>query len=105
MNSVAIAVAGALSGVLGGAVAGWLGKDWHGALLGLPLTYHGVLFIISSALRVMALPWLFLLHEPGAHTPSAAVQYVLTAAQAKLQQAVRRPLDAMRQLGRREDDD
>ena len=105
MNSVAIAVAGALSGVLGGAVAGWLGKDWHGALLGLPLTYHGVLFIISSALRVLALPWLFLLHEPGAHTPSAAVQYVLTAAQAKLQQAVRRPLDAMRQLGRREDDD
>jgi len=100
LNSVAIAAAGALSGVLGGTVAGWLGRDWHGALLGLPLTYHGVLFIISSALRVLALPWVFLLHEPGASRPTAVVQYVLDAVQDRLLQVILRPLDAVRQRGR-----
>ncbi len=105
VNSVAIAVAAALSGLLGGSVAQWLGKGWQTNVLGWPLTYHGVLFLISALLRIAAIPWLFLLHEPGAHTPSAAVQYVLKSAQSKLGQTVRRPFDAVRQFGRQGDDD
>jgi len=100
VNSVVIAVAGAASGVLGGAVAGWLGEDWRGWLFGWPLTYHGVLFLISGALRIAALPWLFMLDEPGSSRPTAVVQYVLSAAQSKLLQPVLRPLNAARQLGR-----
>ena len=100
LNSVVIAVAGALSGLLGGAVATWLGKDWKATLLGVPLTYHGVLFVISGALRVAAIPWLFLLHEPGSGTPTAVVQHVLTSAQSRLVDAVRHPVATVRQLGR-----
>ena len=100
VNSAVMALGGALSGVLGGAVASSLGDGWKGSFLGLPLTYHGVLFLISSGLRLLALPWLFLLHEPESQTPSEAVQYVLTTAGTRLRTALLSPLRTLRGLTR-----
>jgi len=96
VNSVTMAVAGALSGVLGGSIAAYLGSSWHASLFGLPLTYHSVLFLISSSLRILALPWLFFLHEPGAHPPRAALKYVLASASAGVRRILRAPLSALR---------
>jgi len=104
LNSVTIAAAAALSGVLGGTVANWLGRDWSGSLLGLPLTYHGVLFLISSGLRFLALPWLILLQEPEARPTWAAVQYVFAGAFARLRLLVLSPLAVFRRDGAREAD-
>jgi hypothetical protein len=96
-----MAVAATLSGLLGGAVAEWLGKGWRGSLLGIPLTYHGVLFLISSGLRLIAVPWLFLLHEPQSRSPAEAMQYVLTTARSRLLTALSTPVRAFQRLGAR----
>jgi len=60
------ALAGALSGVFGGIMARAL-SGWEGLFLGWPLTYHGVLFLISGALRALSLLWLIGLKDRGAH--------------------------------------
>ena len=93
VNSVVVAVAGALSGLLGGSVATGLGEDWRGTFLGLPLTYHGVLFLISGVLRLAALPWLFGLHEPESHTAKDAVRYVLGRAATRLRGLAAAPFE------------
>ena len=75
VNWLVIAVAGAISGLFGGAMATALG-EWKGTFLGQPLTYHGVLFLISAGLRAAALFWLWGMHEPKAYATKAAIQYV-----------------------------
>ena len=65
LTSVACAIAGILSGVFGGLVAKLLG-DWtyDVGFWGIVLTYHGVLFLISTGLRGIAV-WIAAgLHEP-----------------------------------------
>jgi hypothetical protein len=64
INSGVIAIAGTLSGIFAGWVAQLL-KDWHGSVLGCPITFHGALFIISAFLRVIAVLWLFGLQDDG----------------------------------------
>ncbi len=70
-----LAIAGAISGLFGGAMAEALG-EWKGTFLGQPLTYHGVLFLISATLRAASLLWLLGMHEPKAYATKAAIQYV-----------------------------
>jgi MFS family permease len=65
--SVVFATAGVVSGLFGAAVAKLLG-DWHGSLFGVPVTYHGVLFIISGVLRLLSLLWLIPLKDEGSST-------------------------------------
>jgi MFS family permease len=65
--SVVVAVAGVLSGVFGGLVAKLLG-GWQSAFLGCPITYHGLLFIISGVFRLASLLWLRGLDDPGCAT-------------------------------------
>jgi MFS family permease len=90
INSLVGAIAGIASGLFGGYVAHRLGT-WEGTLLGWTITYHGVLFLISGALRLLALLWLIHLHDPGASTTRTALRYMGTNFYSNLQQAVFMP--------------
>jgi MFS family permease len=95
VNSVAIAVAGMLSGVFGGLVARNL-EGWTGSLFGWPLTYHGLLLLISSALRGLSLLWLIGMEDQGAHSTRMAIRQVRANIYSNMQQAFLLP---MRRLG------
>lgn len=90
INSVVIAISGVASGLFGGAVAEWL-ETWQGSLFGWPITYHGVLFLISAALRMVAVGWLLTLHEPGAVGTRTAIRYVVSHVYSNMQQAIFMP--------------
>ncbi|MEE9405256.1 MAG: MFS transporter [Algisphaera sp.] len=68
LNSLAVGIAGTLAGVFAGVVAAWLGAEWRWAVpvVGVVLTYHGVLILASTALRVLAMFVVLCLHEPEA---------------------------------------
>ena len=99
INSAATAVAGILSGLFGGAVAQALG-DWRTMIFGCPLTYHGVLFIISGVLRLVAVGWLFGFTDTGAAPTRTALRYLGTNLYSNLQQAVFIPGRLLQQLSR-----
>jgi len=99
INSTVVALSGIASGVFGGVVAQTL-QDWRGSLFGQPLTYHVVLFLIASALRVLAALWLLRFQEPGAHTTRSALRYMGTSLYSNLQQAMFVPGRLLWQLGR-----
>ena len=111
VNSVVVAVAGALSGLFGGAVATML-QGWEGSILGFRLTYHGVLFLVSAALRLAGLFWLIGMREPEAHGTLAAVRYIAVNVHSNLRQGIFMPARrlvriralAYRLFGREEDD-
>lgn len=86
VNSVAIALAGMLSGLFGGFVARSL-EDWSGSLFGWPLTYHGVLLLISSALRGLSLLWLIGVKDQGAYSTRMAIRQFGANVYSNLQQA------------------
>ena len=73
--SIVVAGAGVLSGLFAGTVAESM-RDWRGAFLGWPLTYHGLLFLLSALLRLSALCWLVGLEDRGAHSTRSAFRYV-----------------------------
>ncbi len=87
INSFVVAIAGTLSGLFGGAVAEFLGKNWHTTFLGWPISYHGVLFAISGVLRASALIWLLSLTETRGAAPREALHYMVTNVYSNLQQA------------------
>jgi len=99
VNSVVVSVAGVLSGLFGGLVAKLLGS-WHGTIFGWPLTYHGVLFLVSGGLRLAALLWLIGLEEPKAYSTRDAVRYVVGSIYSNVQQAIFMPVRRMARLGR-----
>ncbi len=75
-NSVAVAVAGTVSGLLGGRLAGmFLEASWQ-APWGTPLSYHHLLFAVSSALRLAAVLWALSLYEPTATATREAIRYM-----------------------------
>jgi len=99
INSAACAVTGVLSGLFGGVVAQVLG-NWQTTILGYPLTYHGVLFIISSILRLAAVGWLIRFEDHRAATARTALRYLGTNLYSNLQQAVFIPGRLLQQLSR-----
>lgn len=99
VNSVVVALGGICSGLFGGAVAEWL-SEWKGSLFGLPLTYHGVLLLISALLRAVSLLFLIGLQEPQAHHARAAFRYLATNIYNNVQQAALAPLRGIGRLGR-----
>ena len=99
VNSLVVAVAGILSGLFAGVIAQWLG-DWKGSLFGWPLTYHGVLLLISAALRLAALLWLFGLEDKHALRTREALGYMGVEMYSTLQQAVFMPGRLLLRLGR-----
>jgi MFS family permease len=90
INSVVIAVAGVASGLFGGVVAELM-ETWQGSLFGWPLTYHGVLFLVSAALRIVAVAWAISLTEPGAVGTRAAIRYITSHVYSNMQQAIFMP--------------
>jgi MFS family permease len=99
VNGVVVAAAGAVSGLTAGAAAKLLG-DWEGSLLGQRLTYHGVLFLVSGALRFGALFWLIGMREPQAHSTRAAVRYIAVNIYSNVRQNLFMPVRRMMRLGR-----
>ena len=76
-----IAVSSILNGVVGlcaGALVGWtvskIGTHWTGSLLGIPLTYHRVLMLISVGLRLSTLAWLLPWRQEGSMSLRHAVK-------------------------------
>jgi len=100
VNSVVVAIAGVLSGLFGAAIARWLG-DWHGPLFGWPLTYHGVLFLISGAGRFLSLFWLRGLRDEGAWATRDAARLVAANLYSNTQQALLLPARRLGRLTRR----
>ncbi len=92
INSMAVAIAGTLSGVFGGLLAEWLGTDWRVLVLGWPLTSHGVLFLASGVLRALALVWVLLLREERRTATRDVLHYVMTNMYSNLQQATFFPI-------------
>jgi MFS family permease len=90
INSVVIAVAGVASGLFGGVMAEVL-EGWQGSLLGWPLTYHGILFLVSAGLRLLAVVWVITLVEPGAVGTRAAIRYIASHVYSNMQQAIFMP--------------
>ena len=91
-----VALSGTLSGLFGGVLARSL-HDWHGSLFGLPLTYHGILFLLSSGLRGVALLWLRGIDDPRAFPARDALRYMAADMYSNLQQTLFVPV---RILGR-----
>lgn len=91
INSVVVAAAGTLSGLFGGLLARSL-RDWHGCFLGLPLTYHGVLFLISTVGRSLALLWLRGIEEPQAFSARDAFRHMAGATYSNLQNTLVLPV-------------
>lgn len=90
VNSLVIALAGALSGVVGGALAEAIGNDWRWQipLIDWPVTYHGVLFLVSGAGRLGALFCLIQIHEPGSARTRDTARYLAANIYSNLQQAI-----------------
>jgi MFS family permease len=91
INSVVVATAGTLSGLFAGAFAKGM-RDWHGSIWGLDLTYHGVLFAISSALRIVALLFLRGIEEPRAFSARNAFRYMAGTMYSNLQNTLEIPV-------------
>jgi MFS family permease len=101
INSVAVAVAGTLSGLFGGGVAEWLGSDWHTTICGWPLTYHGVLFLCSGVLRLAAVGWILTLKEPKTGVATRdALRYMASNLHSNLVQATFFPVRVFIRLAR-----
>jgi MFS family permease len=90
VNSLVVAIAGVLSGLYGGTVASLLGEGWSWQIpvIDWPVTYHGVLFALSSVARIGAVGCLVLLHEPGAWRTRDAARYMVANIYSNVQQAV-----------------
>lgn len=99
VNSAANAIAGIASGLCAGLFAEAL-RDWRTTLWGWTLTYHGLLFLISAALRVVALGWLLGMTDPGAATTRTAFRYLGTNLYSNLQQAIFLPGRVLWQVGK-----
>lgn len=98
INSMAVAVAGTLSGLFGGLVAQWLGPHWRTTILGWPLTSHGVLFLASAGLRALALVWVFFLREERRTATRDALHYMMINLFSNLQQATFFPIRMLASL-------
>ena len=91
LNSVVVATAGTMSGLLGGLLAGWL-KDWRGDFLGLPMTYHCILFLMSMFFRFFALLSLRGIEDPRAFTARQAISYMAADMYSNVQNALMLPV-------------
>ncbi|MBN2449679.1 MAG: MFS transporter [Lentisphaeria bacterium] len=100
INSLVVAIAGTLSGVFGGVVAQWLGRSWRITVLGWPISYHGVLFLVSAVLRLGALGWILRLEEGRRLATRDALRYIVTSVYSNRFQATFFPLRMWSSLSR-----
>ncbi len=92
LNSVGTALGGSLSGVMGGLIASaWADLRWALPVVGIVLTYHGVLFLVSACLRVVAVVIATRLREPEAKGTREALQQASAMMYSNVRQAVLLP--------------
>jgi len=99
VSSVITALAGILSGLFGGAIAETF-KDWHGMWFGIPVTYHAIIFAVSSGLRVFALFWLPGMKDEGAFHTRDSLRYIAADMYSSLLQIAVLPVRLVRHMGR-----
>jgi MFS family permease len=99
LNSLVAALAGMVSGLAAGVLAEAL-KNWRGSIAGWPLTYHGVLFLLSAALRLLALAWLIGLDDTKAVSTRMALRYIGSNIYSNVQQAIFTPVRLLGSLGK-----
>mgnify|MGYP005841534959 CR=1 FL=1 len=94
MNSLTVAVAGGLSGLFASVIAAWL-RDWTWAtgVMGIVLTYHGVLFIISTVLRAAAVLIAMTLREEHATRTRDAIRIMAGGFYSNVQRATVMPVE------------
>ncbi len=98
VGSMTVALAGALSGLFGGAVA----QTWQTTrpeFFGIEWTYHRVLFGLSGIFRLLALGWLLGFRDAKAATTRAALRYMGTNVYSNVQQAFFLPVRLLSRLG------
>lgn len=91
LNSVVVAASGTVAGLTAGFLAGSL-KDWHGDFLGLPITYHCVLFLVSMVFRIFALFSLRGIEDSRSFTARQAVQYMAADMYSNVQNVLMMPV-------------
>ena len=91
LNSIVVAASGTLSGLFGGLLARSL-SGWQGSLWGIPLTYHGILFLLSGLFRLLAVVWLRGIDDPRAFSARDALRYMATDMYSNLQNTVLVPV-------------
>lgn len=96
VNSLAVSLGGVLSGfVIGAGVAKWLGENdfrWTVPVVGITLTYHGVLFLISTGLRGAAMVWVLGIEEPQAVGTRDALRFLSGSIYSNVRQAAIAPI-------------
>jgi MFS family permease len=99
LSSVFVSVAGVMSGVFAGAVASALGS-WHGSLFGWPLSYHGLLFMVSAVIRLASVLWIVRLEDPGATSTQVTFEYITQATYTNMVAAAVLPVRFLMGIGR-----
>jgi len=101
INSIAVAIGGVLSGLLGALAARSL-DGWTQTLptLGLELTYHGLILIGMGVLKLMSLFWLIGMHEPKAVGTRDAIRYMTSSTYFNVRQAALMPTRVVGRLAR-----
>ncbi len=92
INSLATAAGGILSGLMAAVIAtGFADLRMPLPALGIVLTYHGVLFILSSILRALAMTWVLGLEEPRATGTRETIRYMTASLYSNVRQAALMP--------------
>ena len=88
-----------MAGAVGGAIAQVL-RDWNATVFGWPLTYHGVLFLLTLVMRLVAVAWAMRLEEPRAHGPRVTLRYLSADVYSNIQQVFFAPARLLWHVGR-----
>jgi len=99
INNFVVGIAGTVSGLVGGIIAQTL-RDWHTTIFGWPLTYHGVLFLLTFVMRLVAVAWAMRLEEPRAHGPRVTLRYLSADVYSNIQQVFFAPARLLWHVGR-----
>jgi hypothetical protein len=75
-------------------------RGWRASLCGWPLTHHGVLFLLSGALRLAALAWVIGLQDRGAYGTRGTLRYVGASLTGGLVDTILIPGRLLARLGR-----
>ena len=99
VNNFVVGIAGTVSGLVGGVIAQTL-RDWHTTVFGWPLTYHGVLFLLTLVMRLVAVAWAMRLEDARAHGPRVTLRYLSADVYSNIQQVVFAPARLLWHVGR-----
>ncbi len=100
LSSILNGLVGLGTGVLVGFLVSLIGKDWHGSFLGLPMTFHRVLLLLSVLLRIGTMGWLITWSDPNAVTVTQALRQAPGTVANSLRQQAGAPIRLLSRLRR-----